>query len=138
MMSREQKKIKAKFIELMCSPLHCFPLARVRLNAPTQKGVYVIYSPRLKVLHVGGTPRGRRGIHQRLANHLHGQSSFTNKSEYLKRHGSKLRERCKYLREHCKYRYLVIEEDHRLRALLESYAIGLLCPDHIGLGQVVP
>jgi hypothetical protein len=135
MISREQKKIKAHFIELMRSPLHCFPLARGRLNASTKKGVYVISGPQSKVLHVGGTPRGRLGIYQRLTNHLHGQSSFTIKSKYLKRHGRTLRRRCAFLRKYCTYRYLVIP-NNRLRALLETYAIGHLCPDHIGLHQL--
>jgi hypothetical protein len=97
----------------------------------------VIYSPQLKVLHVGQTYRARRGLHQRLANHLHGQSSFTIKSDYLEQRGSTIKGRCAWLRKHCKYRYLVIKK-HRLRALLEAYAIGHLCPDHIGLHQAAP
>jgi hypothetical protein len=138
MLSREQKTVKAQFVELRRSLLHCFPRSHGRLTAPTEKGVYVIYSPQLKVLHVGGTPRGKRGIFQRLSNHLHGQSSFTKNSEYLKRHGGRtLKKRYTYVRDHCKYSCLPIEDD-RLRALLEAYAIGHLCPDHIGLGQIVP
>jgi hypothetical protein len=95
-----------------------------------------MYSARGKVLHVGGTPRAKRGIFQRLSNHLHGQSSFTNNSQFLKQHGGPtLKDRYTYVREHCTYRCLAIEND-RLRALLEAYAIGHLCPDHIGLHQI--
>ena len=39
-------------------------------------GVYIIYSPNGRVTHVGRTVRGKRGLRQRLNNHLHGASSF--------------------------------------------------------------
>ncbi len=78
------------------------------------------------VLHVGRTLRGQDGLHQRLKNHLHGSSSFTR--EYLKGKGATLRE--------SGYVYQFLElEDSRKRALLEAYAIGTLCPEHLGLGQ---
>jgi hypothetical protein len=138
-MNREQKEIRARFTELIHSPLHRFPADHGKIKAPTQQGVYLIYSPRDKVLRIGGntvprdtllhagrTIRGIGGIRQRLNNHLHDASSFTN--QFLKHDGSKLRNGCTY-------RYLEIE-DARLRALVEAYAVGYLCPKHIGLGQV--
>jgi hypothetical protein len=116
--------VKARFVELGGSRLHSFPPARGRLAAPTERGVYIIYGLNLKLLHVGGTPRARRGIFQRLSDHLHGQSSFTDTSKYLKRHGGlTLKERYTYVRDFCKYRYLIVKDD-RMRALLEAYAIG--------------
>jgi hypothetical protein len=87
--------------------------------------VYIIRKEET-VLHVGRTLRGRDGIHQRLKNHLHGSSSFTN--EYLKGNGAILRE------DACTYQYLELE-DPRKRALLEALAVGTLCPKHIGLGE---
>src|ERR1700733_3566344 len=88
-MNGELQRVKKKFVELMQSPLHSFPASRQGLKETDKRGVYVIYGPHGKVLHVGGTPRGRRGIGQRLGNHLHGQSSFTGKSEYLRKHGGR-------------------------------------------------
>jgi hypothetical protein len=61
-------------------------------------------------------------------NHLQGSSSFTN--DYLKGKGAPLRE------EGYTYQYLELE-DPRKRALLEAYAIGTLCPKHIGLGKQI-
>ena len=120
----EQQAVKALFQKLRRSPLHTFPSFGGKLDAPLAQGVYVIYSPRGKVLHVGRTPQGRNGIHQRLRDHLRGQSSFT--SQYLNKDGSKLRDGYKF-------RCLVVKSPRR-RALLEAYAMGCLCPDHIGLG----
>jgi hypothetical protein len=70
------------------------------------------------------TVRGRKGLRQRLNNHLHGASSFVFKA--FKGKGAKLREGFKFR--------LIAIEDHRLRALLEAYAVGQLCPDHLGHG----
>jgi hypothetical protein len=135
-MNGELQRVTGKFAELIRSSLHSFPASRRQFRETDKRGVYVIYSPRGTILHVGGTPRGRRGIRQRLGNHLHGQSSFTNKSKYLWRHGGRtLKGRCTYVREHCSYRCLAVK-DERLRVLLEAYAIGHLCPDHVGLHQV--
>jgi hypothetical protein len=125
MLSREQKAIKALFAELMRAPEQEFPSPRGRLTAPNQQGVYVISDPRGLILHVGRTPSGMGGIRQRLGNHLHNASSFS--VRYLKGHGEKLR------RGH-KYRCLVVK-NRRRRALLEAYAIGSLCPAHLGLGH---
>ena len=118
--------IRRLLAELLRSESHSFPSERERLDAPTAPGVYVIYDPKGRVAHVGRCVRGRNGLHQRLRNHLHGSSSFTN--EYLKGDGSKLRHGYQY-------KYLVIV-DPRERALVEALAIGTLCPLHLGLGKV--
>ncbi|MCK4403819.1 MAG: hypothetical protein KAW02_01890 [candidate division Zixibacteria bacterium] len=78
-----------------------------------------------RVVHVGRTRKAKDGIHQRLKNHLYGRSSFAD--HCLSGKGSKLRRGYKY-------RYLEVENG-RERALLESYAIGHLCPLHLGLGE---
>lgn len=125
MLSREQKTIKSMFKRLVRAPIKMFPEPQGSLDAPDRQGVYLIYDSKKRVVHVGRTPRGRRGLHQRLCNHLHGASSFT--IHYLKGKGSKLRSKFTY-------RYLVVR-DPRKRALLEAYATGQLCPLHLGLNQ---
>lgn len=89
-----------------------------------EQGVYIIYSPEDKVLHVGKTDRGKNGLNQRLQNHIDNKSSFSR--EYLNSNG-------KMLRNGYKFRY-IMEEDDRKRALLEALTTGLLCPAHIGTG----
>lgn len=101
-----------------------FPADGMKLDAPEQRGVYIIYGQRGQVLHVGSTPTGQRGIVKRLRDHLAGASSFTNK--HLHGDGSSLRAGCSY-------RYVVVENP-RHRALLEAFAVGNLCPAHIGHG----
>ena len=123
-MAREQKKVKELYAKLIRSPLQTFPEYRGKLNAPAGKGVYVIYDPRGRVAHVGSTPRAIGGIAQRLRNHMAGASSFTR--DKFNRDGSKLRG---------KYKFRCIEVSaERHRALLEAYAIGSLCPSHLGIG----
>jgi hypothetical protein len=123
--SRELKKIEKLFRKLKQKPAFVFPLPGKRPTVTTKQGVYVILSPQNKPVHVGRTLRGKRGIAQRLNNHLHGQSSFT--AEYLDGNGSKLRG---------KYRFRYIEVPKaRTRALLEAYAVARLCPKHLGLGE---
>ena len=125
-MTREQKAVRALFIKLKRSSRQTFPTPGGKLTAPSRKGVYVIYKPRGKVAHVGSTPRAKGGIAQRLRNHLAALSSFT--IQYLKRDGSKLRGKYKFSS--------IVIGDPRRRALVEAYAIGHLCPAHIGLGQL--
>jgi excinuclease UvrABC nuclease subunit len=125
MKSREPKKIAGLFAALKGARLRKFPARREHLDAPTEQGVYVIYSPHGKVLHVGSTPRAKNGIAQRLRNHMATQSSFTVK--YLCKDGSRLRKGYEF-------RYLVVTSQRR-RALLEALAIARLCPAHIGLGR---
>lgn len=92
------------------------------VRSPDAQGVYVIYNPIGGVDHVGRTNGGKKGLRQRLTNHLHGRSSYV--ILFLNGDGSRLRGR---------YRYRLVKiEDDRLRALTEAYAIGVLCPAHIG------
>ena len=121
----ETKIIEKEFSHLLRAELIKFPQLRKPLKAPTEQGVYIIYDPKGDIVHVGRSVRGRNGLHQRLKNHLRGQSSFS--KNYLKRDGSKLRQGYKF-------QYLVIP-DPRTRALLEALATGKLCPKHLGLGQ---
>ena len=127
-MSRELEIVEALFAELMRADCKFFPRPREKMDAPSSQGVYIIYSPQGAVLHVGRTPRAAGGIRQRLYNHIHALSSFTNL--YLQGHGAKLREGYSF-------QYLVVE-NVRFRALLEAYAVGHLCPAHIGLGEKNP
>ncbi len=124
-MNKESQGIKILFDKLCRQLKRPFPRFRQPLDAPLKQGVYVIRKKET-VLHVGRTLGGRNGIHQRLKNHLHGSSSFTKK--YLKGKGATLRE------DGYTYQYRVLE-DPRKRALLEAYAVGTLCPKHIGLGE---
>lgn len=124
-MTSESQIIKDLFNKLCKQHELSFPQYRKALNAPSQPGVYTIRKEK-SVLHVGRTLRGKGGLHQRLKNHLHGSSSFTNK--YLKGKGEILR------KNGYTYQYLKVK-DPRLRALLEAYAVGNLCPKHIGLGD---
>lgn len=121
--TRERELVAEFYGKLIASPLVIFPAKG--LEAPMQQGVYVIYSPNGQVLHVGSTPSGFQGILQRLKDHLHKASSFT--LVHLKGNGAILRSgygfRC------------VVVKDHRLRALLEHYTIGHLCPAHLGLSN---
>lgn len=120
----ERQKVEVLFRKLCKQPMLQFPQEHEQLEAPKEPGVYIIRKGGI-VLHVGRTLRGTNGLHQRLKNHLHGASSFTN--EYLKGNGSALR------KGHT-FQFLVVD-NARLRALLEAYAIGILCPRHIGLGE---
>ena len=124
-MSRESSKIHALFRRLNHARRTKFPKVGERLAVTDKHGVYIIYSPHGAVLHVGRTIRGKRGLHQRLANHLHTSSSFTN--QYLRGKGSKLRGT---------HAFAFVEiSNARVRALLEALAVGCLCPKHLGLGE---
>jgi hypothetical protein len=76
------------------------------------------------VLHVGCKPRARGGIAQRLKNHLAGQSSFV---------ATFLRRKPALLRRGYKFKFIGVS-NARTRMLLEAYAVGHLCPRHIGHG----
>jgi hypothetical protein len=120
---RERQEVKDLFAALIKQPILPFPQARKKLEAPLKPGVYVIRKGDI-VLHVGRTLRGKKGLYQRLTNHLDGNSSFTR--DYLHGKGNTLREGHTH--------QSIIVEHPRLRALLEAYATGTLCPKHIGLG----
>jgi hypothetical protein len=124
MRNDESKEIQQTFSKLECAPLMKFPDPRGRLEAPNERGVYIIYSPQDEVLHVGSTPTGKGGLAQRLRDHLNGKSSFTRAQ--FEGNGS-------VLREGYRYRYLVVSNG-RQRALVEALGIGSLCPEHIGCG----
>lgn len=112
------------FNKLIGAEAVLFPKLRGKLNAPVKLGVYVIHDPKGHVVHVGRTPIAKGGIAQRLRNHMSGVSSFSR--NFLNGDGSKLRE---------KYTFKCVEvENPRIRALLEAYAVGRLCPKHLGLG----
>ncbi len=123
-MESEKERVKKNFQALIEQQKYQFPRIRETLEAPLEPGVYIIRKNE-NVLHVGRTLRGKNGLYQRLKNHLHGSSSFTNK--YFNGNGA-------MLRKGYTYQYMVIKNP-RLRALLEAYAIGVLCPKHIGLGE---
>jgi hypothetical protein len=114
--------------ELFNNLIKCtlYPFRNIDKKAiPTNKGVYVIRNKANEALHVGRTPRAKTGLKSRIENHLNGRSSFVR--IYYKGNPSKLKE------EECHFQYLEID-DARKRALLESYAVGKLCPKHLGLG----
>lgn len=123
-MKSEKTTIQQLFKNLIAQEKFAFPERGRPLNVPQTHGVYIIRKGST-VLHVGRTHRGRNGLRQRLCNHLYGASSFT--LEYLGGAGEKLR------KGHT-YQYLEVKNDKR-RALLEAYAIGTLCPEHLGLGK---
>jgi len=128
-MSREIQEIKKLFAELRKQGKQPFPKKGEILKAPREHGVYIIrrnVRGKETVLHVGRTLRGKNGIYQRLKNHLGGASSFTKKS--LNGKGSTLRKNGHT------YQYLAIKSP-RKRALLEAYAVGTLCPKHLGTGE---
>jgi hypothetical protein len=123
-MAKELEKIQRLYKTLLEVENYKFPNSGKKLEAPTDQGVYVIYDPNDKVLHVGKTSKAKKGLRQRLQNHLQGQSSFTQK--HLRGSGKKLRG--KYT-----FKYVKVD-DPRLRTLLEAYALSHLCPIHLGVG----
>jgi hypothetical protein len=127
--TKEIKEVEKLFTELMGAQIENFPKAGQALAAPDTRGVYVIIDPKKVVVHVGRTPSGKKGLRQRLQNHLSSASSFAEKYPPLEGKGSRLRGGYAF-------RCLPVP-DERLRALLEAYAIGHLCPAHIGLGLPV-
>ena len=118
------RTIAAQFLRLRRRPTHRFPKRGFALAAPDQHGVYIITDSKGKVVHVGRTIRGRRGLYQRLRNHIQGQSSFV--LSYLNGDGETLRDGYGF-------QYLEVNDDKQ-RAFLEALAIGRLCPSHIGIG----
>jgi len=121
----ELQSIRKLFAKLIRAKRTAFPREGVHLVAPDKQGVYLIYSPRGQVLHVGRTVSGQKGLQQRLKNHLQGKSSFT--AADFKRDGSQLRSSHSYA-------FVRVRND-RHRALLEAFAVGNLCPKHLGVGK---
>src|SRR5262245_34038416 len=123
--NEETDQILALLEQLLSTESRKFSTVK-QLEAPSDQGVYIIYDSAGRILHVGQTTRGRRGLKQRLTNHLHGESSFVR--AYFKGDGEQL------MMGHCTFRCLPVA-DPRRRCLLEAVSIGLLCPLHIGLHQ---
>ena len=121
-MNVETLNVAQSLERLSRQPWREFPQPREKLEAEAKRGVYVIADPAGKIVHIGSTPRARRGIEQRLKNHLAGKSSFVRRHLGGKGHR---------LRKGYKYQFLVVENS-RHRALLEALAIGVLCPEHLG------
>jgi hypothetical protein len=120
----EPQVIANLFEKLRTSKRLSFPSSGTKLSAPDYHGVYVIYAHDGIVMHVGRTVRGKEGLFQRLNDHLRGKSSFTKAT--FNRVGAQLRGAYSYS-------YLEVA-DPRTRCLLESYAVGSLCPKHLGHG----
>ena len=123
-MNNEPAEIKELFEKLICGDLHRFPKTG-RVNVTNNHGVYIIYSPHGKVLHVGNTPSGKNGLNQRLYNHITRTGIFFKK--YLE--PRKIDMRGSY-----KFKYIEVKSN-RKRALLEAYTAGMLCPVHFGTGE---
>lgn len=120
----EPKEIMNLYKVLIASDQYTFP-KKGKVKISENHGVYIVYSPADKVLHVGNTPSGKKGLDQRLYNHVTRTSSLSR--QYLKPQNISLRNG---------YKYRVIEiSSPRKRALLEALAAGLLCPAHIGTGE---
>ncbi len=125
----ERAQIEKLFTELEERPRLQFPKVGEALGAPQNRhGVYVIRNLAGDVEHVGRTLRGKKGLFQRLKNHLQGQSSFV--KEHLSGNGSALRDGYTY-------QYIEVDDD-RKHALLECYATAWHCPAHLGLGLSSP
>ncbi|MBX2963726.1 MAG: hypothetical protein KF687_14540 [Cyclobacteriaceae bacterium] len=120
----ESDEIMNLYKTLIQSDQYTFP-SKGKVKISEKHGVYIVYSPTDKVLHVGNTPSGKKGLNQRLYNHVTRTSSFSR--VYLKPQNISLRNG---------YKYRVIEiSSPRKRALLEALTAGLLCPAHIGTGE---
>lgn len=120
----EAKAVRKAFHDLKKARRHRFAAAGGALECPTTQGVYLITDPQGRVAHVGRTTRAQAGLQQRLRSHLAGRSSFV--ILFLNGHRERLRRG---------YSYQWVEvPDARLRALVEAYATGVLCPRHIGTG----
>ena len=120
----EPQKIMKQYEALIESSFAVFP-TNGTVDVSNEQGVYIIYSPKNEVLHVGTTKRGQGGLNQRLYNHLSGTSSF--RKQYLNPNGISLRNEYKF-------KYIIVN-DARTRALLEALTAGLLCPVHFGTGE---
>lgn len=123
----ERRYITKLMKTLHRQPLKSFPAPRERLDAPGTHGVYIIRDRRRRVLHVGRTLRGKKGLRQRLNNHLHAASSFV--IVHLRGNG-------KRLRGGYTYQYLEVSSS-RDRVLLEYAATVWHCPLHLGDGAGV-
>ena len=124
-MASEFERVQQFFAALEGAPLQEFPASGARLNVPETHGVYAIYGRRgVRVLHVGRTVTGTKGLRQRLSNHLYGRSSFV--TLHFDRDATRVRG--------LRFKYVEVKNP-RIRALVEAYAIGQYCPSHIGYAR---
>ena len=101
--------------------IHSFPKSG-KVNVSEKQGVYIIYNEEKKVLHVGKTDKRKKGLNQRLQNHLRNQSSFSKK--YLVPESIDIRlVGC--------FKYIEVS-DNRLRTFLEALTVGKLCQPMLG------
>ncbi len=120
------EKIKLLFSLLINSKLHTFPKHGTLKNLVTSRhGIYVIYGKNKKPLYVGRTIYNIGGLQNRLYSHLTNGSTFSN--NYLNNKVINLRKNAKF--------QLIVVNSLRVRAYLEAYAIGVLCPTYIGYGK---
>jgi hypothetical protein len=124
-MPRELPKIRELYQKLRRSKPFNFPKKGDELHCTDNHGVYIIFSPSGKPLHVGRTLRGKKGLCQRLKNHLHRNSSFVR--NYRSGRDTKLRKGYKFA-------YVKVPTARR-RALLEAFTVAKQCPKYLGLGQ---
>lgn len=118
--SKELEQILEKYSKLLKSKPVKF---RDGLESiPRKQGVYIIYRATGTVLHVGRTYRRVKGMWGRILGHSRGRSSFM--KNYKKISTSSLKE--------CYVKFLIVKND-RIRALLELYTAGHLCPKYLGL-----
>ncbi len=130
MKSDEPGTVRKLFAKLRREPLRTFPEMNKTLDAPGMPGVYVICCPRgEEVLYVGRTSR----ITRRLKQHMGHKSGKRSSSSFVKRYGPLGGDGSRLRQDKHMFRCLVVD-DARDRALLEAYAIGHLCPAHVGTG----
>lgn len=120
---REAKKIEKLFIKLTKASRRKFEQG-VK-DVPKHHGVYIIYDSRDRIVHVGRTLRAKEGLFQRMKDHLNTNSSF---ARNFLGDGKRLKQ------EGYKFSYIVVKKA-RTRALLESLAIGKLCPEYLATGE---
>jgi hypothetical protein len=119
----ENEMIVCLFDELINAESYNFP-PKGKLDITCALGVYIIFNQARSVIHVGRSLSGKKGICQRLNDHLAGNSSFVR--EFLNSDKNSLRNGYTF-------KFIVVA-DNRTRALLEYFTIGKLCPLHLGLG----
>jgi len=74
----ERHTVKSLFYRLCKQEKQPFPKKYQPVDAPLKMGVYILRKNKT-ILHVGRTLHGKKGICQRLTDHLRGSSSFTKK-----------------------------------------------------------
>jgi len=121
---KESLYINRLFQKLISSNFFIFPI-KGKLNATDNHGVYIIYTPEDLVVHVGSTPSGKKGLNQRLYNHISCTGMLYH--NYLKVLNIEMRGTHKF-------KFLIVS-DPRKRALLESFTAGILCPIYFGTSQ---